>query len=603
MSEQELNDKIQLKVLLETYSLEEIRAIFKGIDGKIMSLLQIAEEDFLRLSADFKEYHNNTKEINDKTKSLFQLIQSVESNHFIRDVDELWGSFGRELNVIDYHYDLLVDFIGQIANKIRLVFFPLKNYGQNLTSFKFLLANLNFSSYCDNEDCEKFKEISNVQVQLVNDIRSKVDKLIMQMNTLRKTIKLSKQSLHKTKREDLIELKNLYKENTPHITGAKKSYQEAIKLIPDIEAKFEQSSQHIGKIITNLQYHDIIRQKMEHIQETHSDLLDELMEFKDAENNEVNVHNQAKCFIRVRDIAGLQAAQLIQSNKEYQNAIEIITNSFIEVGDTLTELVDSSAHIAELHGSRLISDNDTTLKRINSIRKIHHLFSLVYTNYQGTSQKMNDLMDSMGDFFNSLKIGNAALSKEFVKLSTLLLDKYEAFTVDSKPYQQIKQLFEEMDLTISKLSNVMQGLSDMEEEIIRHQEIDANTRLFDELVSKINTNSKLVDEQTREIYKLIHWNKRTAGSVIDNIRHSVSKIKYYKYFDQVIDNLIKELNSVNYNLKASADSDSQKENLEHLRQYYTMETEHVIHDQIMKGQAADELDIEINDEDTDIEFF
>ena len=63
---------------------------------------------------------------------------------------------------------------------------------------------------------------------------------------------------------------------------------------------------------------------MEHIQETHSDLLDELMEFKDAENNEVNVHNQAKCFIRVRDIAGLQAAQLIQSNKEYQNAIEII---------------------------------------------------------------------------------------------------------------------------------------------------------------------------------------------------------------------------------------------------------------------------------------
>jgi hypothetical protein len=603
MSEQELNDKIQLKVLLETYSLDEIQSIFQGVDQKIFSLLEIAEEDFLKLSSDFKGYHNHTKEINSKTKDLFQLIKSDESSDFIFDLDELWGAFGRELNVIDYHYDLLIEFIGKIADKIRLVFFPLKNYGQNLTSFKFLLANLNFSSYCESEDCEVFKTLSNNLSQQADQTRGNVDKLIKQLNTLRKTIKLSKQELHKGKREDLIELKNLFKENTPYITGAKKSYQEALKLIPDIETKFDKSSEHIGKIVTNLQYHDIIRQKMEHIQETHSELLSELLQFKEVEEDEVTLHNQAKCFIRVRDIAGLQAAQLIQSNREYQNAIEIITNSFLEVGDTLTELVDASAHIADLHGSRLASDDNTTLKRINSIRKIHHLFSRVYENYQHTATQMNDLMDVMGEYFNSLKMGNAALDKEFSKIANLLDDKYTDFSNDSKPYLQLKQLFYEMDGTIKKLSNVMFGLSDMEEEIIRYQDIEANNKLFDELVEKINANSEVVEKQRADIFKHIHWNKRVSGTVIENIKQSVGQIKYYKYFDSVIDNLIKELNSVNYNLKTQEHRDSQEHNLEHLKKYYTMETEHQIHNHILSGNEADDLEIEINDDDTDIEFF
>ncbi len=603
MSEKELNDKIQLKVLLETYSLDEIQSIFQAVDHKILSLLEIAEEDFLKLSNDFKGYHNHTKEINSKTKELFQLIKSEEAASFIIDLDELWATFGRELNVIDYHFDLLIEFIGKIADKIRLVFFPLKNYGQNLTSFKFLLANLNFSSYCENEDCELFKRLSNSLSQQADHTRVNVDKLIKQLNTLRKTIKLSKQELHKTKREDLIELKNLYKENTPYITGAKKSYQEAVKLIPGIESKFDKSSEHIGKIITNLQYHDIIRQKMEHIQETHAELLAELLQFKEVEEDEVTLHNQAKCFIRVRDIAGLQAAQLIQSNREYQNAIEIITNSFLEVGDTLTDLVDSSAHIAELHGSHLTSDDNTTLKRINSIRKIHHLFSRVYENYQQTASQMNDLMDVMGEYFNSLKIGNAALDKEFTKVSNLLDEKYTEFSSDSKPYLQLKQLFKEMDGTITKLSSVMFGLSDMEEEIIHYQDIEENNKVFDQLVEKINANSDIVENQRAEIFKHMHWNKRVAGNVIENIRQSVGQIKYYKYFDSVIDNLIKELNSVNYNLKTQEHRDSQDNNLEHLKKYYTMETEHQIHDHILSGNEADDLEIEINDDETDIEFF
>ncbi|MFO7939026.1 MAG: hypothetical protein R6U66_04680 [Bacteroidales bacterium] len=603
MSEQELNDKIQLKVLLETYSLEEIQAIFQGVDKKILSLLEIAEEDFLKLSNDFKGYHNHTKEVNAKTKTLFQLIKSQEAGSFILDLDELWSTYGRELNVIDYHYDLLIEFIGKIADKIRLVFFPLKNYGQNLTSFKFLLANLNFSSYCESDDCELFKELSNSLSHRADQTRENVDKLIHQLNTLRKTIKLSKQELHKSKREDLIELKNLYKENTPYIAGAKRSYQEALKLIPDIETKFDKSSEHIGKIITNLQYHDIIRQKMEHIQETHGDLIGELWQFKEVEEDEVTLHNQAKCFIRVRDIAGLQAAQLIQSNREYQNAIEIITTSFLEVGDTLTELVDASSHIAELHGSRLSSDDTTTLKRINSIRKIHHLFSLVYGNYQNTASHMNDLMDTMSEYFNSLKRGNAALDKEFSKISGMLENKYASFANESKPYLQLKQLFSEMDNTIKKLSNVMLGLNDMEEEIIRYQEIEANTQLFDELVGKINANSDIVEKQRADIFKYIHANKRVAANVIENIRQSVGQIKYYKYFDNVIDNLIKELNSVNYNLKTQEHRNSQDDNLEHLKKYYTMETEHQIHNHILSGNEADEWEIEINDEDSDIEFF
>ena len=111
---------------------------------------------------------------------------------------------------------------------------------------------------------------------------------------------------------------------------------EALKLIPKLTESTLNTSNSIDKIITNLQYQDIIQQKIAHIQQTHRILSIKSMISAMREMKKQIIKNVLVGSVQIRDIAGLQAAQLIHANKEYQKAIEFISDRFLEVGNEMT---------------------------------------------------------------------------------------------------------------------------------------------------------------------------------------------------------------------------------------------------------------------------
>ena len=82
----------------------------------------------------------------------------------------------------------------------------------------------------------------------------------------------------------------------------------------------------------------------------------------------------------------------------------------------------------------------------------------------------------------------------------------------------------------------------------------------------------------------------------------MNQIKYYEYFEKEINEIIEELNALNFNLKKNSDEAlyNKTENLEKLKEYYTMNTEFTIHDQVATGTTED---IEIEEEGGDLELF
>jgi hypothetical protein len=81
----------------------------------------------------------------------------------------------------------------------------------------------------------------------------------------------------------------------------------------------EESLKDISSIVTKLQFHDIVSQKLEHIQQINQDIIDELLALpqgiitpQDAQAN--------KYIPLMSDIARLHAAQLNHTNAEYQHA-------------------------------------------------------------------------------------------------------------------------------------------------------------------------------------------------------------------------------------------------------------------------------------------
>jgi hypothetical protein len=89
-----------------------------------------------------------------------------------------------------------------------------------------------------------------------------------------------------------------------------------VEMLPMKEAK--EGLTHISNIITVLQFDDIVRQKLEHIQQTINEIIAELWLIQ--QSSYVNYKQEIKYVYILSEITKLHAAQLEQSNQDYQNA-------------------------------------------------------------------------------------------------------------------------------------------------------------------------------------------------------------------------------------------------------------------------------------------
>jgi hypothetical protein len=601
MSDNSLNDKIKIKVLLETYSINDISNAFSQIDNKLMSLHECSADDFLRLNSDFKSLFKHSKIISENVDIIFDIFNTNRNKELYSKIHLFYDQLKTQTDIFDQKISLTMEFLEELSNKLRFVFFPIKNFNQNLMSLKYLMANLNLTLSISNNSSDSTEQFKLVE-EKINELKLVSERISKSLNHLRKTAKITHSNFLQVKNQNVIKIEVLLSNVKSRINRIEKKYIENKDCIPQIRRKTEKSADSISDIIKKLQYQDIIKQKMEHIQKTHTDLIVELNKFENASDDEKHINDKAKFFLRIRDIAGLQAAQLIQANKEYQSALEIIVNNFMQVGDNMQV-------ISEMCGNINSEEKDDEVQLFNEI-----IEQIVITenNFKSKSEQ------------------NKTLKSELTLIEQQLEQSGDFFTVFKKLTSELNQNLNlyfnninEQALADVKLINSMNQVKDL------HSEIVINAASLDEITDKLNPIIKRIQNFTSEYSKLdfndnfdeikkivsqlysfrknaevkLKENHEISKEALTNIKKSISAIKYYDFFENIIEEIISELNTINFNLKIKSEESlsSIEENLVKLKEYYTMETEHKIHDQVSKGAEVN-IDID-NDEDGEIEFF
>ena len=599
MIDKELNDKIKIKDFLETYSVKDISHTFAQIDNKLMSLHECSADDFLHLNSDFKNLYKQSKIISNNVNTIFDIFNTNKNKELYNEIHSFFDSIKNQANIFEQKISLTIGFLGVLSNQLRFVFFPLKNFGQNLMSLKYLLANLNLSLPITTDSSEIIDQYILVE-EKIEKIKLLSERISKSLNHLRKISKITYSNFSQVKNQSEINIEALLLSVRSGINGIEKKYTNNKECIPKIRRTTNKSANSISDIIKKLQYQDIIKQKMEHIQQTHRDLISELNKFGNLSNDEKHLNDKAKFFIRIRDIAGLQAAQLIQANKEYQSALNIIVNNFMQVGDNMKVISEMCGNINE----------DENEDEINLFADIVEQIAFTEDNFRskfGQNKKLNKdvtliehQLEQSEKYFTVLK----NLTSELNQNMELYFDNIHKHTpVDesiTESLNQVKNLFVEINKNASSLDEVTEKLYPIKKRvqniIIEYKKLTLNMDFSEtkDIVSQLHSFRKNVDSKLKE-------NQDISNQVLESIKKSISEIKYYDYFENIIEEIISELNTINYNLKihSSEVNNSIDENLIKIKEYYTMETEHKIHDQISKGIESD-ID---NEEDGEIEFF
>ena len=585
------SEKSELKSLLATYSLDELVGMFSRIDEKVVDLHQVSSEDFMNLNRDFRELHGEASQISDNASYLCQFVTGTENAEMIAGVEQLYQELRSNTDVLDGHIQVISDVLTRLLSRIRQSFFPIKNFRQNLTSLKFLETNyeLTFPNGGQSDfpylAVQELSEQLKAQLNLIEVMLSKLKQHIREYFNLREQFGSERAQIN----EILTLLKNEIESYSAH-------YKHIREHLPAIQSETQRSSEDIASIVTNLQYQDIIKQKMEHIQQTHKHLLDEIgeMDHGEAENE-----TRPDYFIRIRDIAGLQAAQLMHTNKEYQSAIQKISDKFLEIGQSMSRISTlCNKYLVSGKGNPQFMDSlkenlEGVSKQLNSFYQyreafaskrgeIQHVLNRLVEGHEKVKHYMGQLSDKMDRILEEADHApeEDTIAHQMRQLHSDLLNNQRLLRSIFDDYQLMTRELE--DDTVQKLKETQQATGNLPEKIRGY--LEKIGQIEQQILDKLKENN----EKSEKIYA--------------EVQNSVNRIKYYDYFENVIGGIIEELNAVNYNLKrySAHQGESKEENLRKLREYYTMNTEFMVHEQVSRGEAPE---VDVGEEGGDLELF
>ncbi|MCK5169443.1 MAG: hypothetical protein KAQ75_06165, partial [Bacteroidales bacterium] len=354
------------------------------------------------------------------------------------------------------------------------------------------------------------------------------------------------------KNQNEINIEALLTNVKSRIDSLEEKYNSNKECVPKIRRKNDKSTESISDIIKKLQYHDIIKQKMEHIQQTHKDLISELSKFENTVNEEKHLNDKAKFFLRIRDIAGLQAAQLIQANREYQSAIEIIINNFVQVGDNMNI-------ISQMCGDVIVDENDDEIKLFEEIVDQVVITEQNFTNKFDQNKKLNkDInliehqLTQAEKYFAVLKDLNQDLNQNMESYFNNISEHSLRDENIENTLNQVKRLFAEIKNSGSNFEEIIEKLNPIKERIQGFVSDHEKLTLYADF-GEIKDVVKRLQSFRENIENKLKENHDISNSALESIKKSISEIEYYDYFEKIMEEIITELNTINYNLKAGSE--------------------------------------------------
>jgi hypothetical protein len=570
------------EVTINTYSMQEITNIFGDIDEKIASLHSCSSEDFLTLNAYFKKYFTDSKSISDNAKSLFEIITHAENktiifnklNNFQTCVQDLFSRCESFQEQIILAFDKMIQ-------EMEQMFVTANNLKQDLMTLKLLVTNLKIDITISSPS-ERMTRKANDFNELIVQTKSFFIEFFKNSNEFKNLLKTTNSQLCQYRDRNSQNFNDLLTEIKHSISLLDQKYDEATQLIPKLSESTQNTSSSIAKIVTNLQYQDIIRQKIDHIQQTHHEILKELKELNGtdtANQNEISL----KHLLQIRDVAGLQASQLIHTNKEYQKAIEIITTKFLEVGQQMTQISDLCNQISGAGPSNKYSHFDIIREKFekssffsemlnksfifseDKIAIADKQFQNIYNNYLELSDFVKTIQKSINKSIDNTPIDNSGADNSEStanQINNILSEINEINCQYQNQFEKIDLLSNSISLKNADQNSNVVALTDTMKTLTKHN-ID--------IIENLNTANE-------KIYSLVTENHVLSTRISSDIKSSIEQIKYYDFFDKVIEEIITRLNEINQKLRDLEGAGASS--IDYLKERYTMQSEHLIHDSL-----------------------
>lgn len=558
--------------------LEEAIKIFETVKAKIDGLIECSVKDFEILNSNFKNYFNNLQKVSEATNRFINFVLDVNQHKALIELSD------PDIFEKEKVYKRLISYIEQLKlvyKNFNYNLLIISNLKQDLSTIRLLFTNLRFDPLIS-ADFQQINTLLDTIGSCYENQEMYVSKICTSLND---TISFSEEGFFNSIelfgnqidkiREALMHL--------IHLSYSAKQQKQKLELLD------KKKNTNTSEIITNLQFQDILRQKIEHVQEAHTEIITSLKN----SNHEGEALNEDELF-KIRDINTLQSAQLIHANQEYQRAVENIVIRINELNTLLNNYQNIWNHFCKPEESKFTLIKSKLTEKTSIINSQSFSLNQIYDNFLILTKKIED------DFNSSISAINNKnnLCSELSSLRNILESINKNLIKDKKynPIAQINGEINKLEEGAKKLSQSLNSYLPTENptEIFPKIDIRPEIELIKNFSGRITKfyNNYLNDQ-------IEHFNG--IFQIDSALSFSVEQVAYYKTFEKEVKEIINLLDNLLTNININK-KEIDKARLEHLKKLYTMESEREVH-KIITGTESDNEKKNINKGDNEVEFF
>jgi uncharacterized protein YqgV (UPF0045/DUF77 family) len=258
--------------------------------------------------------------------------------------------------------------------------------------------------------------------------------------------------------------------------------------------------------------------------------------------------------------------------------LEDIGNEMISISSMCENLVGKSSQTKEFYLNNIVEN-------LNSAHNFNNKLADFISNIKYQTQILSDKNNEFDKFY-------IEIHEQKKLINDLILDVTKYYKKEpvksNKTLVQLNALINETNQIEDHIQEIHNELNQKVDQIVNNKNnflTETNIlNSLNEIKTVIPGLIEMLKDSIRKIDEYLYFNTSISLKISDNIKNSLRKIKYYELFEKASDTIIEELNAINLKLNYGlvSENKNREENLKHLKERYTMASEHIIHDHVSK---------------------
>jgi len=559
----------------------------RGAGARLLELNRATEAEFLEVGQKLQDFYGRTKEIAGLSSSVASLLFGAQ----ISDIIDRTRALNDHIRRMEVSSSKGTSILQGICGTIRSIGTQLNGFYKIVMQLRMLCLTIKIESARLSDQNLSFDILASDVGKLALEIEQKCASLdewsrrlgMLIQKTLQQVIGLEAALRHQS---------NIIIEKTMgNLESLKAQHQLATAGAEQLAGRYDSVSRSIGEVITSLQFHDITRQQIEHVQQA----LDHLASKLETRGSPIKKFGRGfwENILTSAEVCRLQKAQLVCASDELICATQRIIDNLRGVARNVSEM---TAETQTLMGSA--GEAEGTF-----LEGIEHGFSslseaLAY--HDRASSELSDTTSSVGNALEQMSAFAADIEAIGLKIKLVSLNAIV----------KAAQIGDE-GASLAVLAEGIHGLSietcqqtDVQSNSLRSIAISSSA-LNDGMAPADGRSSSGADSIAEEMEAVLRSLRELNTNILsmqsriedegrklsDEIENSVSLITVHEEVRRVSGGIISELDSradCLISLLPESHVSKQSRNLGTLESAYTMQTERQIHESLSRAYSSPE---------------